>query len=108
MGELSLSTLAKLAEVIGASTIVTGLIFGWIQLRQYRVQQRDAVATNLMQAFYSRDLAQVIALLQTVPDGIRQVELRARGEEYVAAAVTVTTSTDAAPAHIKYRDWKPG
>lgn len=81
MGELSLSTLAKLAEVIGASTIVTGLIFGWIQLRQYRVQQRDAVATNLMQTFYSRDLAQAIALLQTVPDGIRQVELRARGED---------------------------
>ena len=92
MTDLSLSTIANIAEIIGASTIVTGLIFGWIQLRQYRIQQRDAVASSLTQTFYSRDLAHAISLLQTVPDDIRLAELRTKGPEFVEAAVTVTTS----------------
>lgn len=92
MTELSLSTLANIAEIVGASTIVTGLVFGLVQLRHHRIQQRDAMAQSLTQTFYSRDLAAAIALLQTLPDGISLVELRSKGREYEAAAVTVTTS----------------
>ena len=92
MTELTLSSAASIAEIIGASTIITGLVFGWIQLRHYRTQQRDAIALSLMQTFYSRDLASAIALLQTVPDGISLADLRARGPEYQEAAVTVATS----------------
>lgn len=92
MSEISLSTLANLAEIIGAGSIITGLIFGWFQIRHFRAQQRDAVAINLMQTFYSDDLAQAIALLQPLPDGIGLEELRAEGIEYVKAAITVTTS----------------
>ncbi len=88
----SLQTLANLAEIVGASTIVTGLVFGGIQLRHYRTQQRNAVAQSLTQTFYNRDLANAIALLQNVPDGIRLSELRARGREFEEAAITVTTS----------------
>ena len=92
MATLTLGNIANIAEIIGASTIVTGLVFGWIQLRHYRIQQRDAIAQSLMQTFYSRDLAAAIALMQNVPDGISLAELRARGREYQEAAVTVTTS----------------
>lgn len=92
MPDMSLATVANLAEIIGASTILTGVVFGWIQLRHYRIQQRDAVASSLTQTFYSRDLACAIALLQSVPDGIRLEELRAMGRSYEEAAVTVTTS----------------
>ena len=92
MSDLPLATLANLAEIIGTSSIVTGLIFGWFQIRQYQRQQRDAIATTLTRTFYDRDLAHAIALLQAVPDGLGGDELRARGDEYVEAAVTVTTS----------------
>lgn len=92
MNELSLASLANIAEIIGASTIVTGAIFGWVHLRHLRAQQRDAVASNLMQTFYSRDLAQAIALVQTLPDSITLAQLREKGPEYEAAAVTVCTS----------------
>ena len=92
MGELSLTTLANIAEIIGAGSIVTGLVFGLFQIRQYRAQQRDAVAINLAQTFYSRDLAEALALLQNVPDGIGLVELREKGPEYERAAITVCTS----------------
>jgi hypothetical protein len=92
MNVFDLATLANLAEIIGASSILTGLVFGWFQIRQYRAQQRDAIAINLTQTFYNRDLARALTLLQPLPDGIRLVELRAKGDEYLAAAVTVTTS----------------
>lgn len=92
MNVFDLAKLANLAEVIGTSSILIGLVFGWFQIRQYRAQQRDAVAINLTQTFYSRDLARALTLLQPVPDGISLAELRAKGDEYLEAAVTVTTS----------------
>ena len=92
MDELSLATWANVAEIIGAGSIITGLTFGWFQLRHFRAQQRDAVAINLMQTFYDQDLALAVALLQPLPDGIRLEEMRAKGLEYVKAAIPITTS----------------
>jgi hypothetical protein len=90
--EISLSTAANFAEIIGAGSIITGLIFGWFQLRQYRVQQRDSVASDLAQTFYNPVLADAIALVQTLPDATSLSDLREKGDEYVKAAITVTTS----------------
>ena len=92
MPEVSLSTWASIAEIIGAGSIVTGLIVGWIQIRHLRRQQRDAVAINLAQTFYSQDLAEAIVLLQELPDGVSLAEVRARGREYQMAAITLCTS----------------
>jgi len=92
MPELSLSTWASIAEIIGAGSIITGLILGVFQVRHFRVQQRNAVAVNLAQTFYSQDLAQAIGLLQNVPDDISLADLRAKGREYEQAAITVCTS----------------
>jgi Tfp pilus assembly protein PilN len=90
--EFTLSTWGNIANIIGAGSIVTGLIVGWIQIRHLRRQQRDAVAINLAQTFYSHDLAHAIALLQPLPDGISLTQLRAMGERYEIAALTVCTS----------------
>jgi hypothetical protein len=90
--DISLAAWANIAEIIGAGSIVTGLTVGWIQIRHLRRQQHDAVAINLAQTFYSHDLAQAIALLQPLPDGISLAQMRALGEKYDAAALTVCTS----------------
>jgi hypothetical protein len=92
MWDLSLSTWANIAEIVGAGSIVTALTVGWIQIRHLRAQQRDAVAINLAQTFYNRHLADAIALIQEVPDGISLAEMRALGKEYEKAAITVCTS----------------
>jgi hypothetical protein len=92
MSDLDLSSAANVADIISGSTIVFGLIFGWIQIRHYQKQSHDATAHGLMQTFYNKDLAAAIALLATVPDGIRLSELRARGAEFDQAFVTVTSS----------------
>jgi hypothetical protein len=90
--EFTLTTWGNIADIIGAGSIVTGLMVGWIQIRHLRRQQRDAVAINLTQTFYSQNLAQAIALLQPLPDGISLAELRNRGEAYERAAITLCTS----------------
>lgn len=92
MTDLSLQSLAAYAEIIGASTIVTGLVFGAIQLRHYRIQQRNSIAQSLAQTFYDENLSRAITLMQTVPDGVSLAELRHMGPEYEAAAVKVTSS----------------
>ena len=92
MNDIPLSTWANLAEIIGAGSIITGLIIAWFQVRQFRIQQRNAVAITLAQTFYNQDLAKAIALIQSVPDGVHLQELRDRGPEYQAAAITVCTS----------------
>jgi len=92
MSEIPLETWSNIADIIGAGTIVTGLIVGWIQIRHLRRQQRDAVAINLAQTFYSRDLADAISLLQELPDGISLAQLRAKGKLYEQAAISVATS----------------
>ncbi|MEZ5571045.1 MAG: hypothetical protein R3E64_03390 [Halioglobus sp.] len=92
MQDFTLSTWANIADIIGAGSIVTGLTVGWIQIRHLRRQQRDAVAINLAQTFYNHELAQAIALLQMVPDDSTLAHVRAMGEKYQHAALTVCTS----------------
>ncbi|MGB1141580.1 MAG: DUF4760 domain-containing protein [Halioglobus sp.] len=87
-----LATWANIADIIGAGSIVTGLIVGWIQIRHLRRQQRDAIAINLAQTFYNQDLADAIVLLQELPEGVSLAEVRERGREYEQAAITLCTS----------------
>ncbi|HEY6132302.1 MAG TPA: hypothetical protein VIV27_09790 [Halioglobus sp.] len=92
MQEFTLSTWANIADIIGAGSIVTGLIVAWIQIRHLRRQRRDAMAINLAQTFYSHDLARAFALLMPLPDGITLAQMRAMGTNYDEAAFTVATS----------------
>lgn len=87
-----LNTVANVAEILGATSIVGGLTFAIVQVRHYRAMQRDAIATNLMQTFYSSDLAEAFALLQEIPDDTGLEELRVMGREYYRAATLVVTS----------------
>ena len=64
--------IANIAEIIGAGSIVTGLIVGLVQIRHLRRQQRDAVAINLAQTFYNTDLAQSLALIHDRDQSLHQ------------------------------------
>ena len=89
---MDLPLLANIAEIVGASSIVFALVFGLIQLNHFRAQQTNLIASNLAQTFYNPTLAHAIALIQSIPDGTSLKELRGMGDEYMNAAVTVTTS----------------
>jgi len=92
MTGMSLEAIASIAEIIGAFTIVSGLVFGSFQIRVYRAQQRDRIAINLMQTFYNPELARAVALVHHLPDGVSASELREMGPEYEDAAIIVGTT----------------
>ena len=92
MSTMTLDQIAAVAQIIGVVTIVSGLFFGWFQIRVNRARQRDTIVINLMQTFYHADLARAVQLLHGLPDGASADELRKRGPEYEEAAVIITTS----------------
>lgn len=92
MNEITLQTFANYAEILGATTIVTGFFLGWFQIRFYRSQQRDRVAINLVQTFYNPELARAVSTIQGLPDHVSAEELRSRGTDTIDAATIVTTT----------------
>ena len=92
MLNLDLQTAANIAELVGSLSIAAAILFGTIQLREFRRRRRHSVAAELMRSFYSPDLADAVALLRTLPDGISASEMRKRGPEYERAAVLATTT----------------
>ena len=87
-----LATLANLAEILGAFTIVVGVVFAVVQIREYRTQRREAVAVELIRSFHDPQLAHSVNLIRELPDGVSAEELRSRGPEYEKAAVMVSTT----------------
>ena len=92
MSDITLDQIASAAEIIGAMTIISGLIFGWFQIRVNSGRQRDTIAINLMQTFYNPALARAVHLLHGLPDAASAEDLRKRGPEFEEAAMVVTTS----------------
>lgn len=90
-----LATLADIAEILGALTIVGGAVFAIAQIREFRAQRREAVAVELTRAFQAPHLAHAVNLIRELPDGISAEELRSRGPEVERAAVMIAITYEA-------------
>lgn len=86
---MDLSFWADIAEVAGTLTIVGGLLFGIIQVREYRRQRQDAVASEIMRSFYDSQLAEAVALLHPIEDGLSAAQFRALGPAYLTAILKI-------------------
>jgi hypothetical protein len=89
---ISLETIANVAQIIGAGTIITAVIFGSFQIREYRKRRENMVAAELMRSFLSSDFARAVSLVRTLPEAISANDLRSRGPEYEQAAILITTT----------------
>jgi len=89
---MTLEQVADYANIFGALTVFGGIVFGLIQLSEYRKQRRDVIAAELMRTFYSVALADAVTLVRALPDHCPADELRRRGPQYERAAVIVNTS----------------
>jgi len=87
-----LATLANIAEILGTLTIVGGVIFAIVQIREFRAQRRESVTVELIRSFHDPELAHAVNLIRDLPDGISAEALRAKGPEYESAAVKVSTT----------------
>jgi len=86
---IDLDTLANLAEVLGALTIIGGVLFAIVQIRQYRQQLRETATLELMRTFQTSEFAQAFQVLRSLRDEVSSTELHAKQPEVEAAAMTV-------------------
>ena len=86
-----LATLANIAEILGALTIVGGVVFAVLQIREFRAQRSEAIAVELLRSFHDPDLAHAVNLIRNLPDGISAEDLRSKGMEYERAAVMISS-----------------
>jgi len=89
---ISLETIANIAQILGAGSIVTAVIFGSFQIREYRKRREVIVTAELMRSFYGPDFARAVSLVRTLPDSSSAIDLRSRGPEYEQAAILITTT----------------
>ena len=89
---MDLQTIVDIAQLAGTATVIGGTVFGLMQLKEFRIQRRNAAAGDLMRAFMSAEFANAMAVVMNLPDGISGEELRARGPEAEQAATLICTT----------------
>jgi hypothetical protein len=89
---MELGVLADLAEILGGVTVIGGVLFGMIQISEYRAQRRDMVAVELVRSFQSPDFAHAIVIIREMPDDTSLAEVRRKGADYQDAAMMVATT----------------
>ena len=76
---MDLQTLANVAQILGAVAVVAAIVFGFVQIRQFRVQRRDAAAAELVRSFQDASFTQSFRLITALPDNATAEQLRSGG-----------------------------
>ena len=86
---MTISDIANIVEIIGIFAIVFGIAFGLIQLKQHRKQSRDMAILELARSFEDPEFTEAYMLITSLDPGVSDAELRAKGTEYLTAAMRV-------------------
>lgn len=86
---MNLTTIAQLAEIIGAIVVISGVIFGIIQIRQYQQQRQDLAAVQLVNSFLIPEFNKALRKVWSMPDDTSITKFRERGEDWEEAAFQV-------------------
>lgn len=84
-----LSTLANLARIAGAVAVISGIVFGLIQIRHYRQQRHMVAAVQLVNSFQSAGFNTALRKIWSLPDDASLAELQKLGQNWEDAAFQV-------------------
>jgi len=83
---MTLEDIANIVDILGVLAVVSAIYFGWLQLRNYRRESRNAALMELARSFEDRDFTEAYLLITALPMGISLADLRERGSLYENAA----------------------
>ena len=86
---MDLVTIANIARIVSSVVVISGVIFGIIQIRQYQQQRQDVAAVQLVNSFQSPDFNKSLRKVWSLPDAASWQELQELGNEWEAAAFQV-------------------
>jgi hypothetical protein len=86
---MDLQTLANLSQIVGVAAVIATLVFGLLQVRQFRVQRRDAAGAELVRSFQDTEFIRAYQVLGALPENATAEEFRAAGPEAEKAALAL-------------------
>lgn len=89
-----LSTLANLAEIIGVTIVIVGLVFAVIQTRQFRQQRREMAAIEVFRFFGSPRFAEAYGAIIQMPEGMQPADIRAELPDLERSAMLIGTTME--------------
>ena len=92
---MDLATLGNLARIVGSVAVISGIIFGVIQIRHYQQQRRDLAAVQLVNSFLIPDFNKALRKVWSLPNDASLSELRQTGEVWEEAAFQVGMTIEA-------------
>ena len=89
-----LSTLANMAEILGAIVVIGGLIFAIIQMRSLRQQRRELAAIELFRSFGNANFNRAYDTVLALPEGLSRAEIDARDPKARGCAMLICTTME--------------
>ena len=86
---MDLITIVNIARIVGSVVVISGVIFGVIQIRQYQQQRHDVAAVQLVNSFQSPDFNKSLRKVWSLPDEASWQQLQACGNGWQEAAFQV-------------------
>lgn len=86
---MDLTTIASIARIIGSTVVISGVVFGIIQIRHYQQKRRDMAVVQLVNSFQNPDFNKALRKVWSLPDDISAQELRNQGHAWEEAAFQV-------------------
>ena len=89
-----LSTLANMAEILGAIVVIGGLVFAIIQMRSLRQQRREMAAIELFRSFGNANFNKAYETVLALPEGLSRAELVSREPTANSCATLICTTME--------------
>ena len=69
---MDLQLLANLAEIFGVVLVVAGVVFGLLEVRNYREQRQEVAAMEIMRTFQSPEFTRALRLIMDLENGAKR------------------------------------
>jgi len=78
-----------IARIIGSIAVVSGIIFGVIQIRHYRQQRRDIAAVQIVNSFQIPEFNKALRKVWSLADGTSVAQIRELGDDWEEAVFQI-------------------
>ena len=86
---MDLMALSQLAQILGGTAVVIALVFGMVQIHQFRRQRHDVAAIELMRSLQDHEFTHSFRLIYPLPEDMPAEDFLGLGNEYEDAALAL-------------------
>ena len=91
---MDLQTIANIAEILSAFLVITGVIFGVIQIRYYRAERHENATMEIMRSFQSVEFTNALRMINEYQTECLSCNERPITPELQEAVLLITTTLE--------------